>query len=110
MHILSHRTIPSAEVVSAILCLHDELLTPGPDAEVRIVLAEMRDDVDVVALAVEWSGAGAVIIQTYAEDEDGVAEAHQYVVGRQCTRAEVRLAVNIILADVWPRLVDSMDL
>ncbi|WP_309132623.1 hypothetical protein [Brevibacterium sp.] len=109
MHILSPRTVPAVDVVAEILALHDEHLRPGQDIEVRIVFAEVLGGVDVVAVAVDWGSWGATIVQTYSEDEDGVAEAHQYVIGRPLTGAKVQLAVDVVLADLWPRLVDSMD-
>lgn len=84
-------------------------IKPGPGAEVCIAHVEVRGDVDVVAFGVVWYGWGAVIVQTYTEDEDGVAAAHQEVIGRPLTDAQVLLAVDVIRAGLWPHLVETMD-
>lgn len=107
MHVLSSRTIPSADVVAEILALHDEHLQPGQGAAVRIFLAEVLGD--VVAVAIGWEGWSVTIVQTWAGDRAGVAEGHRYVIGRPLKPAEVRLAVDVILSDLWPRLVASME-
>lgn len=108
MHFLSARTQPSNEVVADILRPPVQTEATLQDATVCLLLNEIRESTEILVFQVNWTDYSAAIVQTYKEDEDGVAEGHQYVIRRPVSEAEVRIAVDAIMADVWPSLVASM--